>query len=172
MVTKYPGDLVTPDWFPFVIESKCRRVDDPAVDFYRLPEQGEAHGLLLWFKDLESRARSMNARPLLILKRDYGVELAVLPTATLWELRAIDLRYSKAKMNPYELVHVGELSILPLAVLAPLLAQDILHELGRPGKPSLPQAGSASTISNSLPGTPAEDTKLLNHSTPAIVGTT
>jgi hypothetical protein len=69
MKTEYPGDIVVPDWFPYMIEAKNREeIGDLSTLFVRR----DGHPLVKWLKEERSKAKKIQRALLVVFKRNFG----------------------------------------------------------------------------------------------------
>jgi hypothetical protein len=74
MVTHYPGDIVVPENFRFMIECKKR---ETIGDLYSLVSLRTGHPILKWFLSEEPKALKIHKELLLIFARNYGEPLVL-----------------------------------------------------------------------------------------------
>jgi hypothetical protein len=79
MKRSYPGDVLVPDWFPFMIEAKCRRDLDLACAFPKIIEQGSDNPVLkIWESE---KQKVLPGTTLLLVIKHYGYDpVAVMST--------------------------------------------------------------------------------------------
>lgn len=69
MKTEFSGDIVVPDWFPFMIEAKNR---EEIGDLSTLYTRRSAHPLVKWIKEEARKAKKMEKALLVVFKRNFG----------------------------------------------------------------------------------------------------
>lgn len=72
MKTEYPGDIIVPDWFPYMIEAKNR---EEIGDLSSLFSRGKSHPLVKWIKEEEVKAATINRALLVVFTRNFASTL-------------------------------------------------------------------------------------------------
>lgn len=78
MRREYPGDIVVPEWFPFMLECKSsQRANPQFTDLNLIPELGETHQLLKWWTSESLKALHINKSLLVVFKKEFGSVLCL-----------------------------------------------------------------------------------------------
>ena len=77
MKTEYPGDIVIPDWFPFMIEAKKR---ESIGDLSSIFSRKGRHPIMEWLVEEQPKAAKLQKCLLLVFARNFGSKLCALTT--------------------------------------------------------------------------------------------
>lgn len=83
MKSSYPGDILVPDWFPFMIEAKARRNLDLACAFPKIIDQGVANPILkIWESEIQ---KVLPGRTLLLVIKHWGCDPVVVMSTSIFD---------------------------------------------------------------------------------------
>ena len=83
MKTEYPGDIVIPDWFPFMIEAKKR---ESIGDLSSIFSRKRGHTVFGWFVSEGAKAKKLQKSLMLVFARNYSSKLCCIATKHLEQL--------------------------------------------------------------------------------------
>jgi hypothetical protein len=152
MRREYPGDIVVPEWFPFMLECKSSQRSNPHfTDLNLLPLQGAQHQLIKWWGSELVKAQTIGRTLLIVFAQDRGPVLCLLSGR-------LGLNFNG--LQPYLEVHAGEHRLVCLlfsALLQTLQRIDLDGILQRLRQtPGVPVGPASPTPESVRPATAAE----------------
>jgi hypothetical protein len=83
MKTEHSGDIVAPDWFPFMIEAKKR---ESIGDLSSVFSRKRGHPVIDWYLSESLKAVKLQKSLLLVFSRNYGSKLCCVATKRFQQL--------------------------------------------------------------------------------------